>query len=58
MYVDDDNRCIYIANFHNHRIVAWKFGAKNSTIVAGGKGRGNRLDQLYLPNAVVVDKKR
>ena len=32
------------------RIVEWKFGAKMGEVVAGGNGRGNRMDQLSEPN--------
>ncbi len=57
IYVDDDNQCIYIADYWNHRIVKWKSGAKMGQVVAGGNGRGNRTDQLYEPTDVIVDKK-
>ncbi|CAF3932280.1 unnamed protein product [Adineta steineri] len=57
IYVDDDHQTIYIADFWNHRIVEWKYGAKNGQVVAGGNGRGNRSDQLNWPSDVIVDKK-
>jgi sugar lactone lactonase YvrE len=57
IYVDDDNQCIYIAEWENHRIVEWKSGAKMGQIVAGGNGEGNRTNQLKEPTNVVVDKK-
>jgi sugar lactone lactonase YvrE len=57
IYVDDDNQCIYIADWLNHRIVEWKYDAKTGNVVAGGNGGGNRMDQLYLPTDVIVDKK-
>jgi len=57
IYVDDDDQHIYIAGFYNHHIVEWKWGAKNSQVVAGGNGQGNRLDQLNYPTDVIVDKK-
>ncbi|CAF4445632.1 unnamed protein product, partial [Adineta steineri] len=57
IYVDDDHQTIYIANFGNHCIVAWKYGAKNGQVVAGGNGQGNRSDQLNCPRDVTVDKK-
>ncbi|CAF1487333.1 unnamed protein product, partial [Adineta steineri] len=57
IYVDDDHQTIYIADCYNHRIVEWKYGANNGQVVAGGKGQGNRSDQLSFPRDVIVDKK-
>ncbi|CAF4165188.1 unnamed protein product [Adineta steineri] len=57
IYVDDDHQTIYIADFWNHRIVEWKYGAKKGQVVAGGNGNGNRSDQLNGPRNVIVDKK-
>jgi sugar lactone lactonase YvrE len=57
IYVDDDDQCIYIADCKNHRIVAWKLGAKIGQVVAGGNGEGNRTNQLNGPTAVILDKK-
>jgi sugar lactone lactonase YvrE len=55
-YVDDDDQCIYIADYSNHRIVEWKSGAKMGQVVAGGNGEGNRMDQLNHPTDVILDK--
>ena len=44
--IDDDNQSIVIADWRNHRIVEWKMGASNGKVTAGGRGQGNRLDQL------------
>jgi sugar lactone lactonase YvrE len=56
IYIDDDDRKIYIADSDNHRIVEWKFDSNISHIVAGGNGQGNRIDQLDYPADVIVDK--
>jgi DNA-binding beta-propeller fold protein YncE len=56
IYIDDDNQCIYIADMGNHRIVEWKYDAKIGQVVAGGNGKGNRMDQLNEPTGVIVDK--
>ncbi len=55
--MDDDEQCIYIADCSNHRIVAWKYGAKTGEVVAGGNGLGNQSNQLDRPTDVIVDKK-
>ena len=54
--IDDDNQSILIADYGNHRIVEWKIGASDGKIIAGGQGRGNRLDQLNYPSDVLIDK--
>ncbi|CAF1463405.1 unnamed protein product [Adineta steineri] len=54
----DDNKAILIADSYNHRIVEWKYNAKQGQIIAGGNGHGNRLDQLDMPIDVVVDKEK
>ncbi|CAF0848825.1 unnamed protein product [Adineta steineri] len=54
IYVDDDHQTIYIADSRNHRIVEWKYGAKNGQIVAGGNGKGDRSDQLSWPTGVII----
>ncbi len=56
IYIDDDNQCIYIADCQNDRIVKWRYDAENGEVVAGGNGRGKRMDQLNEPTAVIVDK--
>ncbi|CAF3575419.1 unnamed protein product [Rotaria sp. Silwood1] len=47
---------MFIADCINDRIVQWKIGDTNGLVVAGGHGRGNRLDQLYCPSNVLIDK--
>ncbi|CAF1261724.1 unnamed protein product [Adineta steineri] len=58
IHVDNDDHSIYIADRNNHRIVRWEFGAKNGTVVAGGNGPGNEMDQLTQPTDVVLDKEK
>ncbi|CAF1097833.1 unnamed protein product [Adineta steineri] len=50
------NKNIFIADCHNHRIVEWKYNAKEGQIIAGGNGQGNRMDQLNHPTDVIVDQ--
>ena len=54
--IDDDNQSIVIADTDNHRIVEWKIGASHGKVIAGGRRRGNRLDQLDRPTDVLIDK--
>ena len=53
---DDDNQSIVIADWGNDRIVQWKIGASHGKVIAGGRGQGNRLDQLNWPTDVLIDK--
>ncbi|CAM4989258.1 unnamed protein product, partial [Rotaria socialis] len=56
LFVDDD-QAVVIADFRNHRIMQWKNGdTTNGQVVAGGKGRGNGLHQLYGSTDVLIDK--
>ncbi|CAF1395412.1 unnamed protein product [Adineta steineri] len=52
----DKNKTIFIADLRNHRIVEWKYNAKQGEIIAGGNGQGNRTDQLDQPTDVIVDQ--
>ena len=54
--IDDDNQSIVIADFGNDRIVEWQIGASHGKVIAGGQGRGNRLNQLNCPTDVLIDK--
>ncbi|CAF5074728.1 unnamed protein product, partial [Rotaria sp. Silwood1] len=49
---------IYVADCANDRIVEWKFGATNGTVVAGGNGEGNGTHQLFIPYDVIIDKEK
>ncbi|CAF0981359.1 unnamed protein product [Adineta steineri] len=53
----DEKKHIFIADGHNHRIVEWKYNAKEGQIIAGGNGEGNRMNQLKYPTDVIVDEK-
>ena len=54
--IDDDNQSIVIADYGNHRIVEWKIGASNGKVIVGGRGQGNRLDQLNRPTDMLIHK--
>ncbi|CAF4219786.1 unnamed protein product [Adineta steineri] len=51
----DEKKNIFIADGHNHRIVEWKYNAKEGQIIAGGNGQGNRMNQLNGPTDVIID---
>lgn len=53
--VDRTGNGVFIADSANHRVVHWARGAAEGIVVAGGKGAGNRPDQLHCPRGVAVD---
>ena len=54
--IDDDNQSIVIADWRNHRIVEWKIGGTNGTVVADAQGPGSGLHELNNPRDVFIDK--
>ncbi|CAF1423110.1 unnamed protein product [Adineta steineri] len=52
----DKNKNIFIADFYNHRIVEWKYNAKEGQIIAGGNGRGDQIDQMNYTTDVIIDQ--
>ncbi|CAF1397112.1 unnamed protein product, partial [Adineta ricciae] len=55
MDIDDDGS-VYICDQDNHRVVKWISDANYGATVAGGNGPGDRIDQLFFPTDVVIDK--
>ena len=54
--IDADTQSIVITDLDDHRIVEWKMGEKNGTMVADSQGQGSRLGQSDPPMYVVIDK--
>ncbi|CAF4160673.1 unnamed protein product [Adineta steineri] len=52
----DKNKTIFIVDCDNHRIVEWKYNAKEGQTIAGGNGRGYLIDQLNRPTDVIVNQ--
>ncbi|CAF5037268.1 unnamed protein product, partial [Rotaria sp. Silwood1] len=52
----DDNGSLYVVDIENHEVRRYKIGDTKGTVVAGGNGKGNRLDQLSNPRYVFVDR--
>ncbi|CAF3524390.1 unnamed protein product, partial [Adineta steineri] len=52
----DGKKSIFIADCDNHRIVEWKYNAKEGQIIAGGNGQGNRINQLNWPTDMIIDQ--
>jgi sugar lactone lactonase YvrE len=54
----DNNEDLYVCNWGQNEVRRWKQGDTKGTIVAGGNGPGNQLNQLNQPNYIFVDEYR
>ncbi|CAF4603698.1 unnamed protein product, partial [Rotaria socialis] len=52
----DDQRNLYVSVWNKDEVRRYKLGEKNYTLVAGGNGKGDGLNQLNVPTYVVVDR--
>ncbi|CAF3963356.1 unnamed protein product, partial [Rotaria sp. Silwood1] len=52
----DENGSLYVTDFGKHEVRRYRRGESQGTVVAGGNGNGNRLDQLSSPTYVFVDR--
>jgi sugar lactone lactonase YvrE len=52
----DNNGDLYVSDYNNAEVRRWKIGETNGTIVAGGNGQGNQLNQLNRPFYLFVDE--
>jgi sugar lactone lactonase YvrE len=50
----DNDGYLYVSDKEKHEVRRWKMGETNGTIVAGGNGKGNRLDQLNTPTYIFI----
>ncbi len=51
----DKNGSLYVSNREKNEVRRWKRGERNGTIVAGGNGEGNQLNQLNCPTYIFID---
>ncbi|CAF3787324.1 unnamed protein product [Rotaria sp. Silwood1] len=52
----DENGSLYVTGFEKDEVRRYRRGESQGTVVAGGNRYGNRLDQLFAPNYVFVDR--
>ncbi|CAF2769655.1 unnamed protein product [Rotaria sp. Silwood2] len=52
----DDNRFLYVVDNGKHEVRRYKVGDVQETLVAGGNGQGNRLNQLSNSSYIFVDQ--
>ncbi|CAF5174444.1 unnamed protein product, partial [Rotaria sp. Silwood1] len=52
----DENGSLYVTDDGKAEVRRYRKGESEGTVVAGGNGSGNRLDQLSYPRYVFVDR--
>ncbi len=52
----DNAGYLYVSDYNKHEVRRWKIGDTSGTLVAGGNGAGNRLDQLNYPTNIFIDQ--
>ncbi|CAF0744219.1 unnamed protein product [Adineta steineri] len=52
----DTNTFIYVSDYVKNEVRRWKEGDERRTIVTGGNGQGNHLNQLNYPTFIFVDE--
>ncbi|CAF3837490.1 unnamed protein product [Rotaria magnacalcarata] len=52
----DENPSLYVVDYRKAEVRRYRRGESQGTVVAGGNGSGNRLDQLCGPHYVFVDR--
>ncbi|CAF1255059.1 unnamed protein product, partial [Rotaria magnacalcarata] len=54
----DEQRYLYVSDYGKHEVRRYQLGEKNGTLVAGGNGQGDELNQLNRPTYLFVDRDR
>ncbi|CAF1939994.1 unnamed protein product [Rotaria magnacalcarata] len=54
----DDQRYLYVSETDNSTVWRYEIGDKNGTLVAGGNGTGDGLNQLNTPYYIFVDQQQ
>ncbi|CAF1315403.1 unnamed protein product, partial [Rotaria magnacalcarata] len=54
----DEQRYLYVSNYEKHEVRRYQLGENIGTLVAGGNGRGNGLNQLNCPTYLFVDRQQ
>ncbi|CAF2037868.1 unnamed protein product [Rotaria magnacalcarata] len=52
----DEQRYLYVSDTRKHEVRRYQLGENIGTLVAGGNGRGNGLNQLNMPEYLFVDR--
>ncbi|CAF4588476.1 unnamed protein product [Rotaria magnacalcarata] len=47
---------LYVADYHNHRVIRWTQGAKQGTVIVDGNGRGAGANRFNYPRGLSFDR--
>ncbi|CAF1525479.1 unnamed protein product, partial [Rotaria sordida] len=54
----DENRSLYVSDAKKEEVKRFRTGESSGSVVAGGNGQADRLNQLYGPTFMFVDQNR
>ncbi|CAM4845707.1 unnamed protein product [Rotaria magnacalcarata] len=54
----DEQRYIYVSDTRKHEVRLYQLGEKSATLVVGGNGQGDGLNQLNYPTYLFVDRQQ
>ncbi|CAF2074863.1 unnamed protein product [Rotaria magnacalcarata] len=54
----DEQRYIYVSDVVKNEVIRYKFGENIGTLVAGGNGQGDELNQLNYPTYLFADRQQ
>ncbi|CAF4347652.1 unnamed protein product, partial [Rotaria magnacalcarata] len=54
----DEQRYLYVSDEGKYEVRRYQLGEKNGTLVAGGNGKGDGLNQLNYPTYLFVDRQQ
>ena len=52
----NENGDLFISDAEKHEVKRWRKGEKEGTVVAGGNGEGDKLNQLNSPTFLFIDR--
>ena len=52
----DEQGFLYVSDWSRNEVRRWRVGESQGTLVAGGNGQGNHLNQLHYPRKIFVDQ--
>jgi sugar lactone lactonase YvrE len=52
----DKNGSLYVSDLRKNEVRRWRIGESSGTIVAGGNGQGEHLNQLNTPTYIFIDE--
>jgi sugar lactone lactonase YvrE len=52
----NNNGDLYVSDWNKNEVRRWKIGETNGTLIAGGNGEGDHLNQLSRPTYIFIDQ--